>query len=212
MPFAYTENQRSYAPAGNDFPKAFNRLGDMTCLFPKLPHLALTATATPNATENLIESLQFKNTTKNYSWLQYSEKTNGVFCAPFYLFTSDTKCRHLFRQPYLDCSNVSSTLKKHEKNQRAEDLIEIYSFCFGFVVDEATDAATMEQMALWLRYYVAEKALQVYHRTGEALDNAFLENLQALGVNIQNVRGQGYDGAKNMSVKQKGSRLASKSS
>ncbi|KAH3849354.1 hypothetical protein DPMN_091753 [Dreissena polymorpha] len=54
--------------------------------------------------------------------------------------------------------------------------------------------------------------VQVYHRTGEALDNAFLENLQALGVNIQNVRGQGYDGAKNMSVKQKGSRLASKPS
>ncbi|KAH3720806.1 hypothetical protein DPMN_063711 [Dreissena polymorpha] len=49
---------------GSDFCKAFNRLGDLTCLFPKILHLALTATATPNAIENLIESLQFKNTTK----------------------------------------------------------------------------------------------------------------------------------------------------
>ena len=40
--------------------------------------------------------------------------------------------------------------------------------------------------------------------TSKALANAFLENLQALGVNIQKMRGQGYDGASNMSGKQKG--------
>ncbi|KAH3749128.1 hypothetical protein DPMN_183619 [Dreissena polymorpha] len=34
----------------------------------------------------------------------------------------------------------------------------VQSFCFEFMADEATDAATMEQMALCLRFYDAEKA------------------------------------------------------
>ncbi|KAH3840977.1 hypothetical protein DPMN_114435 [Dreissena polymorpha] len=34
----------------------------------------------------------------------------------------------------------------------------VQSFCFEFMADDATDAATMEQMALCHRFYDAEKA------------------------------------------------------
>ncbi|XP_052216311.1 uncharacterized protein LOC127834484 isoform X2 [Dreissena polymorpha] len=49
---------------GSDFRQSFNRLGELTCLFPRVPHLAVTATATPSALEELIALLQFKNCTK----------------------------------------------------------------------------------------------------------------------------------------------------
>ncbi|XP_060574771.1 zinc finger MYM-type protein 1-like [Ruditapes philippinarum] len=84
---------------------------------------------------------------------------------------------------------------------------------FGFIADEATDAATMEQMAIVLRYYdcapsrVCEDFLCYANcsaTTGEALANAFLQNLETAGVNLQKMRGQGYDGAANMAGQYRG--------
>ncbi|XP_053402587.1 uncharacterized protein LOC123550711 [Mercenaria mercenaria] len=49
---------------GTEFRKCFERLGELTCLFPNIPHLALTATASPNAISSLIETLQMRNTTR----------------------------------------------------------------------------------------------------------------------------------------------------
>ncbi|XP_052242404.1 zinc finger MYM-type protein 1-like [Dreissena polymorpha] len=81
------------------------------------------------------------------------------------------------------------------------------------MADETTDAAAREKIALCLRFYDAEKKClreefvefaEFMSTTGEALANTFLENLQALGVNIQQMRGQGYDGASYMSGKQMG--------
>ena len=49
---------------GDDFRKDFKRLGELTCMFPDVPHLALTATATTLATDSLCDVLQFDNVTK----------------------------------------------------------------------------------------------------------------------------------------------------
>lgn len=85
--------------------------------------------------------------------------------------------------------------------------------CFGFIADEATDAATIEQMALCLRFYdgnenrIREEFLgfaECKATTGEALTDSFLENLRQKGVDIEKMRGQGYDGAANMSGKYRG--------
>ncbi|XP_052778288.1 zinc finger MYM-type protein 1-like, partial [Mya arenaria] len=76
------------------------------------------------------------------------------------------------------------------------------------MADEATDAATMEQMALCVRFVDSESDeiheeflgfSQCESTTGEALANAFIENLTKLGVKTDQMRGQGYDGASNMS-------------
>ncbi|XP_053398293.1 zinc finger MYM-type protein 1-like [Mercenaria mercenaria] len=77
---------------------------------------------------------------------------------------------------------------------------------FGFIADEATDAATMEQMALCVRYVHEDEVREDFigfaecaSTKGEALAEAFLQNLQELGVDLDKMRGQGYDGASNMS-------------
>ena len=77
--------------------------------------------------------------------------------------------------------------------------------CFGFMADEATDASTMEQMALCLRYYDGAELREDFigfavckSTTGESLADAFLTNLERANVNINKMRGQGYDGAANM--------------
>ncbi|XP_052268629.1 52 kDa repressor of the inhibitor of the protein kinase-like [Dreissena polymorpha] len=79
---------------------------------------------------------------------------------------------------------------------------------FGFMADEATDAATMEQMSLCVRFVdkttstVREEFLgfsSTTSTTGEVLANAFIDILTKLGVRTENMRGQGYYGASNMS-------------
>ncbi|XP_052792424.1 52 kDa repressor of the inhibitor of the protein kinase-like [Mya arenaria] len=64
----------------------------------------------------------------------------------------------------------------------------------------------MEQMAMCLRYFngtgLREEFLgfaECESTTGESLANAFLANLERAGVHINHIRGQGYDGAANMS-------------
>lgn len=85
--------------------------------------------------------------------------------------------------------------------------------CFAFIADEATDVATIEQMALCLRFYdenemsIREEFIgfaECKSTTGEALTNAFLDNLREKGVTVDKMRGQGYDGAANMSGKYRG--------
>lgn len=46
---------------GKEFRKSFNKLGELTCIYPNVPHLALTATATPESLEYLCKVLQFEN-------------------------------------------------------------------------------------------------------------------------------------------------------
>ncbi|XP_052258702.1 zinc finger MYM-type protein 1-like [Dreissena polymorpha] len=77
------------------------------------------------------------------------------------------------------------------------------------MADEATDAATIEQMSLYVRFVekttstVREEFLgfsSTTSTTGEVLANAFIDILTTkLGVRPKNMRGQGYDGASNMS-------------
>ena len=71
----------------------------------------------------------------------------------------------------------------------------------------------MEQMALCLRYFdscsgsVEENFIgfaECDSMTGESLSNAFLAELRSAGVSLEKLRGQGYDGASNMSGKFRG--------
>ena len=84
---------------------------------------------------------------------------------------------------------------------------------YGFIADEATDATTMEQMALCLRYFdscsgfVEENFIgfaEYDSTTCESLSNAFLAELRSAGVSLEKLRGQGYDDASNMSGKFRG--------
>jgi hypothetical protein len=65
---------------------------------------------------------------------------------------------------------------------------------FGFIADEATDASTMEQMALCVRFVddnlVREEFLgfsETSSTTGEALSTAFLHRLEQLGNKVKHI-------------------------
>ncbi|XP_062593630.1 bifunctional 3'-5' exonuclease/ATP-dependent helicase WRN-like [Saccostrea cucullata] len=47
---------------GKEFRNSFDKLGNLTCLFPDVPHLALTATATKSDIARLSEVLQYRDT------------------------------------------------------------------------------------------------------------------------------------------------------
>lgn len=82
---------------------------------------------------------------------------------------------------------------------------------FSILADEVTDKANWEQLSLVLRYVhkgeIKEEFMtfiQCEDITGETLANNILNALREWGLDIQNLRGQGYDGASNMSGKFKG--------
>lgn len=83
---------------------------------------------------------------------------------------------------------------------------------FAFIADEATDCSTREQVSICVRYLdrsgdVQEQFLEFVEAkrtTGEALAQLFLSSLEDLGINIEKMRAQGYDGAANMSGKHRG--------
>ncbi|XP_066924627.1 52 kDa repressor of the inhibitor of the protein kinase-like [Clytia hemisphaerica] len=84
---------------------------------------------------------------------------------------------------------------------------------FSVLADEATDVSNKEQMALVLRYLsqnnvIKEEFVNFIHckngTTGQALSEIILDEVKALGLDFENVRGQGYDGAGAMAGSEKG--------
>ena len=81
---------------------------------------------------------------------------------------------------------------------------------FSFIADKCTDRSRKLQIALCIRFYDEKtKSLredflgfvQANETTGAALAQTFIEALETIGIDIQKMRGQGYDGASNMAGK-----------
>jgi len=82
---------------------------------------------------------------------------------------------------------------------------------YSILVDETTDVSHCEQVSFVVRYVfemdVKERFLQVCNvsrTTGEEMEKTVLDLLQSNDLEIENMRGQGYDGAANMSGQYKG--------
>jgi len=80
--------------------------------------------------------------------------------------------------------------------------------CFSVLADETADIAGVEQLSLCARHLdaatgrVREDFLQfvpIYDVTGKGLATVIIDGLTKLGLNLQYLRGQGYDGAAAMS-------------
>lgn len=74
-----------------------------------------------------------------------------------------------------------------------------------FIADEATDASTIELMAICIRFYddathsIREDFLQ-FDECESTTGETFIKQLfKTAGIDISRMRGQGYDGAANMS-------------
>ena len=86
---------------------------------------------------------------------------------------------------------------------------------FSVIADETTDNSTQEQLALCLRYVdraegcytVREDFICIVvasHTTGKYLAELITSRLEAVGLGLDSLRGQGYDGGANMSGKLRG--------
>ena len=86
---------------------------------------------------------------------------------------------------------------------------------FALIGDEATDVSTYEQVAICVRFLDHEKNMPVLREefigfvkaentTGETLAELFINTLEEYGIDIANMRAQGYDGAANMSGVRRG--------
>jgi hypothetical protein len=77
---------------------------------------------------------------------------------------------------------------------------------FAIMVDESRDESKKEQMAVVLRFVdkdgeIRERFINLIHVSDTCaltLKNSIIAVLADIGLNVQNIRGQGYDGASNM--------------
>lgn len=88
--------------------------------------------------------------------------------------------------------------------------------CFTVLADETSDISSIEQFSLCVRYIESVDAnnfkiveqflkfVQVESTTGQNLADVILTTLTTCGINLNYLRGQGYDGAAAMSGKFKG--------
>lgn len=77
---------------------------------------------------------------------------------------------------------------------------------FSVLVDETTDISTTEQVTICVRYVNENKIHEDFLQfvpaeslTGESLSNLIINSLEKFGLDLDNLVGQGYDGASNMS-------------
>uniref|UniRef100_G1KXM5 DUF4371 domain-containing protein n=1 Tax=Anolis carolinensis TaxID=28377 RepID=G1KXM5_ANOCA len=82
------------------------------------------------------------------------------------------------------------------------------SQCFSILADETLDVSTSEQLSLSVRYIDVEIGgiredfigfVKIHDMTGEGLADIILKTLEKIGLNLQYLCGQSYDGAANMS-------------
>ncbi|GJR99657.1 zinc finger MYM-type protein 1-like protein [Tanacetum coccineum] len=91
-----------------------------------------------------------------------------------------------------------------EVQEAIRDEIGTAKFCL--IVDESQDESKKEQMAIVVRFvdrngYIKERFLDLVHvkdTNAPTLKNDILSSLYHLKLDVQDIRGQGYDGASNM--------------
>lgn len=83
---------------------------------------------------------------------------------------------------------------------------------FSILADEVTDVSNREQLSLVIRFVDSDGNIHeeflgfqnLQRITGEAIASSILDTLPQWNLDIKNCRGQGYDGASNMSSSRRG--------
>ncbi|WAR22460.1 hypothetical protein MAR_016434, partial [Mya arenaria] len=157
--------------------------------------------------------LNHKWLTEN-SWLRYSVSKDGIYCGPCYLFgNSEEKVKVLVSAPLTDWSNITKNIAGHKKSSSHASATEAADNFVAIMEGQKKDImSTLSSSHIML----VEKNRQVLvsivdaivlcgqqnialPTDGATLTAAFLGNLRALNIQLDKMRGQGYDGAANMS-------------
>ncbi len=126
---------------------------------------------------------------------------------------------------HLECIQITQSQKKKPQvtllsNRTQNDLIRSLGTqvrnvkeakIFSILLDETTDVSHSQQVSFVVRFVhdmqIKERFIQVCQvksTTGQDLEEVVMALLSENGLNAENIRGQGYDGAANMSASYKG--------
>lgn len=128
----------------------------------------------------------------------------------------------ILKQHFETCSPNATYISKTTQNNLIEIIGSEIMSCildevkearfYSILADEVTDKANWEQLSIILRF--VDKTASIREEfltfvacediTGETLANNIMQKLQDWGLDINDLRGQGYDGASNMSGKFRG--------
>ena len=137
---------------------------------------------------------------------------NFIECVYFRVQTDGILANHLKAAPkiatYLSKTIQNDFIQIVGNTVRNKIISDIKSANFFLILaDEVTDCSNQEQLSLAIRFVDSEGSIReefmdfvsVDRITGEVLSSAILARLQSWDIPITNCRGQGYDGASNMS-------------
>jgi hypothetical protein len=143
----------------------------------------------------------------------------GVFRTLLSFESGDTALLNHIETSPKNCTMVSSRIQNEiivaVGDVIVGKIVERIKKCkfFSILVDETTDISTIEQMNVCIRYVdtscwiIREDFVgfvEMNSKTGLAIKNSILNKLKDIGISINNLRGQGYDGSANMSGKNNG--------
>ncbi|XP_060846074.1 zinc finger MYM-type protein 1-like [Rhopalosiphum padi] len=161
---------------------------------------------------------------KDYGPICFSSESNeneGNFRAILKYKTKDID----YMKSYLETQSKNKYISNRTQNEIIETCGDIIlkkivkivneSGFFSVLVDETTDVSVKEQLTLCVRYLSGSgenvcinesflKFIEIQSLTGENLAKVILNGLNACGIDCNNMVGQGYDGANNMSGHLKG--------
>ncbi|TYH12926.1 hypothetical protein ES288_A06G105000v1 [Gossypium darwinii] len=150
------------------------------------------------------------------AFIGHDESSGSKNCGNFLellslLASYDEKVEDVLKSAPQNASYTSSTIQKeilHIYASRVRNVIreEIGDRKFSIIMDEERDESKKEQMAIILRFFdkqrqVKERFFDIVHVKDTAsltLKNVIFNVLLQHSFDIQNIRGQGYDGASNM--------------
>lgn len=147
--------------------------------------------------------------------------SQGVFRAllAFRIESGDTNLVHHFQTCGENSTMISGKIQNDLIKAIGEELRSTIverikkAYCFAVLLDETTDCSKKEQLTVCVRYVdtqsfiIREEFLgfvEMKSTTAKAITDTLLQELASMGLSLSKLRGQGYDGAANMSGAFKG--------
>lgn len=202
---AWVDDMLKSSEASNSLPETFERVSDgikaknfryFLMIFQIIIHLAIGGVAFRghNEKKENVNRGNFLNTVK------FLRDVNHEF---------DERCKNAPENATYTSATVQNEMIETVASAVASEIVkDVGNAAFSLLIDESEDISQHEQMAVGIRYtskndgVTKERFLglvRVPNTKAQTLKDAVVNFCTEFGLNMENLRGQGYDGASNMS-------------